>query len=269
MALPLPAPGSPELTELLGSKLHQSIYEVLYLRRDDPPTIEEIQDFVRDQLGPGKADQIHFNKRVRELRDHFIIPSPQSNSGRYELVGRKEVSKADENIPRRLAAEVLKHQRCAMCGKTPLDDGVRLHIDHKIPREWGGSSDLENLQPLCSDCNEGKKSYFSSFDENADHIAAAISYDEPHKRIGELLKAFEPDEVRSDLIDIVASTKQFQEDWQKRARELRVLGWDYDVRKEKDENGRVRSYYRLTKSEPWPDGSVRAEISRREKARKK
>lgn len=268
MALPLPEPGSPELAKLLGGKLHQSIYEALYVRREDPPTIDEIRDFVRERLGPGAADQTHFNKRVRELRNHFIIPSPQSNGGRYELVARKDVSKADENISNRIKAEVLKHQRCAMCGKTPTEDGVRLHVDHRIPREWGGSSEIDNLQALCSDCNEGKRAYFSSFDDNADHIAAAIAYDEPHKRIGELLKAFEPDEVRTDLIEIVASAKQYQEDWQKRTRELRVLGWDYDVRKQKDENGRMRSYYRLTNWEPWPEGSVRAEISRREKARK-
>lgn len=37
--------------------------------------------------------------------------------------------------------------RCAKCGKVWVPS--RDHIDHKIPREQGGSNDESNLQPLC------------------------------------------------------------------------------------------------------------------------
>ena len=46
---------------------------------------------------------------------------------------------------------------CACCGKSPKD-GVVLHIDHIKPRSLYPEleDDLDNLQVLCKDCNEGK-----------------------------------------------------------------------------------------------------------------
>jgi predicted transcriptional regulator len=265
----LPKPDSAELKKLLPTTLHQTIYEALYELRKTPPTMKEVQEFVRAKLGDDAADQTHFSKRVRELRDHFDIPNPKPSEGyRYEMRGRLAQSKADVKIDKKTRAAVLKFKRCEMCGRTPAEDGVRLHVDHKIPRQWGGKTELENLQALCSECNEGKKAFFATFDEHADKLAAAVSHDEPHRRIGELLKAFAPDEIRSDVIELAASAKQYQEDWHKRMRELRELGWEYEARKQKDERGRIRSYYRLTKWEPWPDGNIAAEIKQREAAKK-
>src|SRR5260370_33816857 len=91
----------------------------------------------------------------------------------------------------------------------------------------GGDNEPENLQPLCEECNAGKRDYFRSFEAYAEQIRAAIGYDEPQKRIGELLRAFDGGWVRSDLLGIVASANNFQEDWQRRMRDLRFLGWDY------------------------------------------
>ena len=48
--------------------------------------------------------------------------------------------------------------------------------------------------------------------------------------------------VPSELIGIVASAKEYQADYEKRTRELRLLGWDYKVRKARGEGSRVRSY---------------------------
>ena len=46
----------------------------------------------------------------------------------------------------------------------------------------------------------------------------------------------------SELIGIVASAKDYQADYEKRTRELRLLGWDYKVRKERGEGARTRVY---------------------------
>ena len=91
---------------------------------------------------------------------------------------------------RHLRARVLRHQRCEMCGKSPMEDGVRLHVDHKLPREWGGPTEEWNLQALCSDCNEGKKAYYATFDTVAPQVMTAIEHESVHMRIGEILKAF-------------------------------------------------------------------------------
>jgi hypothetical protein len=104
-----------------------------------------------------------------------------------------------------------------------------------MPQSWGGDNEPENLQPLFEDCNAGKRDYFRSFEAHAEQIRAAIGYDEPQKRIGELLRAFGGGWVRSDLLGIVASAKNFQEDWQRRMRDLRFLGWDYQHEKRYDE----------------------------------
>lgn len=49
--------------------------------------------------------------------------------------------------------------RCQACGRG-VNDSVTLHIDHKIPLEFGGTHNDENLWVLCSDCNQGKKDFF-------------------------------------------------------------------------------------------------------------
>lgn len=45
--------------------------------------------------------------------------------------------------------------RCCLCGRS-AKDGVTLEVDHIIPISKGGTSDEENLQTLCRDCNRGK-----------------------------------------------------------------------------------------------------------------
>lgn len=40
---------------------------------------------------------------------------------------------------------------CAHCGRKASSRSQT--IDHYIPKSWGGSYDLRNLMPLCSDCN--------------------------------------------------------------------------------------------------------------------
>lgn len=151
----------------------------------------------------------------------------------------------------------------------PLEDGVKLEVDHKIPQSWGGTNKIDNLQPLCVQCNHDKQAFYATMDPFENLIKAATSYQEPHKRIGEILKAFytADTEAPSQVIELVASMHQYQDDWQKRMRELRELGWNYKAIKRK-ENGRVMTYYRLIKFEDWPEGNVAAEIRRRERARK-
>ena len=61
------------------------------------------------------------------------------------------------SIQKKLRHEILKRDgfRCCHCGRGSKD-GVKLHIDHKIPVVLGGTNDPSNLQTLCQDCNLGK-----------------------------------------------------------------------------------------------------------------
>jgi 5-methylcytosine-specific restriction endonuclease McrA len=233
-----------------------------------PPTMVEIRAFVARKLGEAPAQT---DRRVRDLRDSFDIPSEYRDGGyRYVLRGWRSGGprEARSGISGRLRAEVLAPQRCAQCGRSPLDHGVVLVVDHKIPREWGGDNARDNLQPLCEECNHGKRDFYSSYDGFAEQIRRAIRHEEPHRRIGELLKAFNGEWVPGDLVGIVASAIQYQEDWQKRTRELRVLDWTIETLRQRGDGGRVKTYYRASYWEPWPAGDIAAEIRRRERAAK-
>lgn len=250
---------------ILSVAEHQRIYRFLHERRENPPTMLEINDHLAEITGKGATQR---GRRVRDLYPYFLIEKQPGREPRYVLKARKSALVDEKPISGKIRAQVLQPQRCAMCGKSPLKEGVRLVVDHKLPKEWGGTNDFENLQPLCEECNGGKKAHFHTYDEHAEQIRRAAAYDEPQRRIGELFLAFGAGvEVRSDLLEIVASAKEYQEDWQRRMRDLRFIGWDYAYRKKK-EGGRFRTFYRLTKSEPWPENivaSIAEEAARRGK----
>ena len=263
--MPLPVPGSDELLRFRLSYQAREVYRLLYESRATPLTMREIRDRL---VEIGTQEQL--DRRRRELNRYFEIEKTHSGANtRYRLAGvLPQSADVSAGISERDRAAVLRHGRCAMCGRTPLEDHVKLQVDHKIPRDWGGDDALPNLQPLCEECNRGKKNLFSSYSEFADEIRAAILHDSVHVRVGEILKAFDGRPVRSDILEMVGSPPgDYQEDWQKRLRELRVLGWEITTSRRR-EDGRVRAYYTLKRSQAWPSGSIRGEITRREKERR-
>ena len=68
-------------------------------------------------------------------------------------------------------------------------------------------------------------------------------------RLGETLKAFGGEPVPAVTLEFVAN----QDDWKKRIRELRYLGWQIKTFNRKLKGGRVSSFYRLEEYKPWPD----------------
>jgi len=56
-----------------------------------------------------------------------------------------------------LRYDILKRDgyKCQICGRD-ASDGMKLEVDHKIPRAKGGSNEPDNLWALCFDCNHGK-----------------------------------------------------------------------------------------------------------------
>lgn len=252
----LPAPDSDELRALVTNQVGRRIYGELHAAPDG------LDIYELKQRIPEFADQMHFDRRLRDLDKPFLLERQRvGNRLVYRLAGRRDRPQDRGRISKRRRAEVLFRDgsRCQMCGRNPERDvDVVLHVDHKVPLAWGGENEIDNLWTLCRECNEGKRDFFASADEHADEMRAAIRHDEVHRRLGELLRAFGPGiEVPSYMLSIAASAKQFQEDWHRRLRELRELGWDYEVRKRK-EGGRITSYYVLTRDGGFPsDGTVR------------
>jgi 5-methylcytosine-specific restriction endonuclease McrA len=226
---------------------------------------------LRQALEPELGRQEQLDRRRRDLNPYFVVEtSRRGKETLYRLAARKPATDSEDlGISESMRARVLQFGRCAMCGRSVDQHGVVLQVDHKMPRQWGGSDGLENLQALCEECNRGKKAHFATLDDLGPQIRLASAHEEPHRRIGEILKAVYPGEIRSDIVEMVAHQHQYQEDWQKRMRELRELGWVIAYRREKDETGRVRTFYRATKWTEWPPGNIRAEISRREREKKR
>jgi hypothetical protein len=206
---------------------------------------------IRELLGL-TSEQQEMGRRMRELVSKGDL-ARVTRSGATVYVARvdeyKPVPKDTlQRVSNRQRAEIIwnAHQRCQMCGRS-LDETGELHVDHKIPQSWGGSSDDENLWAICSQCNEGKRDFFATV--NDPRVQQAMLGGDIHVRLGELLKAFGGQPVPSKYLELVAYT---HDDWQKRLRELRELGWQYHFVKKRDETGRVRTHFVLDHWEPWP-----------------
>lgn len=262
---PLPRPESERLAALINEGGLRLAYGLLYRRRSHPPTAEEISLFLQAAFVEASVDQV-----IRGLREYFDIPVvSMDDHERYLLDGWARTRPVRTLVPisSRLRAQALAAGRCAMCGKTPATHAVVLEVSLRIPPEWGGANDPENLWPLCQDCHEGRQDYLRTFAPYESQISRAASLDEPQRRIGELLKAFGGDWVPSELIGVVASAKEYQEDFQRRIRDLRYLGWNIEQQKRYHEGARVKSYYRLIQDAPWPD-NIRTAIVAEEKRRR-
>jgi hypothetical protein len=233
------------LSQSSPSELHKRMVALLQAH---PEGLTEGE--LREKLNVPTDGMAQFGRRRRELYNWFDIE--RVTRGRdhvYRFVGERGIPLDAQPISQSLRAKILwrDRSRCRMCGRTPQEDGIKLHIDHKIPRDWGGKTEEDNLWSLCDECNAGKKNHFAS--QDSDLMRKVMIDKSVHVRIGELLKAYGGKLVPSDLIDFVAN----RDDWPKRTRELRYLGWKITVIKRKNDRGRVKAWYRLDESKPWPD----------------
>jgi hypothetical protein len=67
--------------------------------------------------------------------------------------------RTSRSIDLRLRFKVLSRDsfRCRSCGVSPATQrGVHLEVDHIVPWSKGGETEFDNLQTLCSACNQGK-----------------------------------------------------------------------------------------------------------------
>jgi len=225
--------------------IHRKIVELL---RQNPHGLTSGQ--IRAKLNIAPDEQAQLDRRRRDLRKWYVLEKRQVGSDWvYILKGEKTGTALASDVSIRVRAAVLgrAHGRCQMCGRTVARHGVVLVVDHKIPRDWGGSSEEDNLWAICEECNAGKKAYFATQDQ--DLMRDVMGHKSIHMRIGELLKRNMGKPVPSPLIELVAG----QEDWKKRTRELRYLGWVIEATRRKLESGKVESYYTLRKFEAWPE----------------
>ena len=222
--------------------------QLLTLLKEHPEGLSEGE--MRIALGLPSEKQVQFGRRRRDLHYYYRIEKKRVGPKvLYIYVGPLEQPRDARPIDLKMRAQAIHaaHGRCGMCGRTIEKQGVILVVDHKIPREWGGKTESDNLWAVCEECNHGKKNLFASVDSAA--MRSAIKHGSVHVRIGELLKAAGVGmPVSSHLLDIVAN----QDEWRKRLRELRYLGWKIAASKANIPGGRFQLTYRLDKFTEWP-----------------
>lgn len=89
------------------------------------------------------------------------IPAPKKSSkGQEPCSNAISFYDTDEWKRLRYAALVAHGGRCLCCGRSAYD-GVKIHVDHikPISRYPELKLEISNLQPLCEDCNLGKKAW--------------------------------------------------------------------------------------------------------------
>lgn len=105
--------------------------------------------------------------------------------------------------------------RCRACG-LGVDDGAKLTVDHIIPVEWGGLSEMSNYQTLCEECNAGKQAWVKS---NPPEIMKQIlSLPTVDARIEALFDAFPNQDIPSSTIQLISKGAL---DWQRALRRIR------------------------------------------------
>jgi 5-methylcytosine-specific restriction endonuclease McrA len=107
--------------------------------------------------------QKYFDRRTRELRDQLgcdIENAPQSGEHCYRLVSTNLQTVKPRGYLTGGSKKSLFERfsyTCQICGSN-AKAGVRgLQADHKIPLDRGGSNSEDNWQPLCNECNVGKR----------------------------------------------------------------------------------------------------------------
>src|SRR5688572_29493577 len=213
------------------TKQHLAMVEIL---KAHPGGLSEGE--LRALMGVQSHEQAQFGRRRRYLADFFVIEKKQiGRKWVYIYKGEKAQTAEAFTVDRKLRAAVLgdAHGRCGMCGRSIEKHGIVLVVDHKIPRDWGGATERDNLWALCEECNHGKQAHFATQDQAL--MKEVMRHKQPHVRIGELLKVFFNQPVPGSLISFVAMD---QDDCPKRTRELRYLGWKIKVGRKKNAFGR-------------------------------
>ncbi len=97
-------------------------------------------------------------RQIRRLYQDGILTKVRKGVYRYDpdtATGRNI-----KRFPPDVKELILKRDgyRCVVCGRG-IEDGVELHVDHKVPLDKGGKSAVDNGQTLCSEHNLLKKRY--------------------------------------------------------------------------------------------------------------
>ena len=137
-------------------QIHMRIIEVMKRFPEGISGGQIRQELEKEGLRP--EDQTHLDRRIRELDKWFII---EKTTTTQTAESNRQVISDEGQITETLRAEVLyaARGRCQRCGKIIKADSITLVVDHKKPKDLGGTNDRQNLWAICEECNAKKKAH--------------------------------------------------------------------------------------------------------------
>ncbi|WP_312371527.1 HNH endonuclease [Lachnoclostridium sp.] len=160
-----------------------------------------------------------WERSLRMLRDDGYEINYDSSTKCYcfPYPEPKNEPKDRRYISKKLNALVIirDNSTCQMCGKNVKDDHIRVHIDHIVPLSWGGKTELDNLQVLCSNCNEGKKNFVEG--ENPELMQKISIASNTKERLKLYFEHYSNRHIEVDKLSVIARTRE----WTRQLRYLR------------------------------------------------
>lgn len=159
--------------------------------------------------------QKYFDRRARELRDEMgcdlesqYVEIHKEHSWRLRSPALLKANPREYLTSSQKEQLFKQHNHiCATCGKA-IQAGVRgLQADHKIPLSRGGTHDFANWQPICNNCNVGKRRACEGCNDDCKACSWAFPEKTGLKTVIDL-----PPELLTKLYDLAGgSHKKFSE----------------------------------------------------------
>lgn len=182
----------------------------------------------------------HWDRVIRNLiqQEGYDIVNARGKWYKLQSIEKRPVAAKRGNINKKMRFLVFERDNftCQSCGRTPKDDGIKLSPDHIVPVEWGGQTTLENLQALCSECNEGKQAWVKGEDKEV--MALVSQQTSTENRLRVYLEAHPNEEISVEKLAVVAKTRE----WTRQLRYLKPhYGMHIEYRK-KNQNRKTDTY---------------------------
>ena len=133
----------------------------VWLKKGLQPSRRDMDDKGLSQISSGTYLR-HYGTWYKALESFIVYISENEDDSSIEISENNSISSIKHKTKRdpsdRLKVQVLMRDgnRCRICGVECSGGLHNIHFDHIIPWSKGGETTLENLQVLCSACNEAK-----------------------------------------------------------------------------------------------------------------
>jgi hypothetical protein len=166
----------------------------------------------------GAAGLHHWDRVARNLEQQngYIFERKNGVIIKLLAVNETNVKAKRKSISKKLRYLVFERDNftCQGCGRTPKD-GIKLSPDHIIPVDWGGETNLDNLQALCRECNEGKQAWVSG--EDAEVMKLVQKQNNTYMRLKVYFENHSNEEISVDRLSVIAKTRE----WTRALRSIR------------------------------------------------